>query len=104
MDKYISKEYMLSSLEKELEHKTSDSAPLTELIIQRFIQYVEEFPVVDTPKEQLGRWEDPMYDDMLNCWTATCYCCGASSTDCLLIVGSHKYCEHCGAKMEEAAE
>lgn len=104
MTKYISKEYMVKRLEEELEHKTSDSAPLTELIIQRFIQYVEEFPTTDILEKPCGKWEDTMYDDMLDCWTATCSCCGTASTDHLLIVGLHKYCEHCGAKMEGTAE
>ena len=53
MAKYISKDLMLENLKSDLEHHANDCEPLTVLIMQRFIKYVENFPSVDLepPKE-----------------------------------------------------
>lgn len=47
MTRYISRDLMLKNLNADLEHHADEGDPLTILIMQRFIRYVEDFPTTD---------------------------------------------------------
>lgn len=47
-----------------------------------------------------GQWEDEHYDELLECYEATCSECGYESTDKYKISDNHRCCEYCGAKMD----
>ena len=53
----------------------------------------------DLKEKRYGEWKDQMYDETLEYFTATCSCCGYTSSDPFVIEGSHLTCERCGAKM-----
>lgn len=46
-NQYILKKAMLNDLAAQLEQHSDDCEPLTLLIMQRFIKYVEDFPAAD---------------------------------------------------------
>ena len=48
-DEYISRAAMLKDLAVQLEQLSDDCEPLTVLIMQRFIKYVEDFPASGVP-------------------------------------------------------
>ncbi len=47
--RYISREAILKDLATQLEQYSDDCEPLTILIMQRFIKYVEDFPAAGVP-------------------------------------------------------
>lgn len=54
MNEYISREAMLRNLTADLEHHSDEGDPRTNLIMQRFIEYVENFPSTDV--QPVDRW------------------------------------------------
>lgn len=50
-------------------------------------------------KEKSGKWEEERFDDLLQCYSATCSECSYESTDHYRITDNHRYCEYCGARM-----
>lgn len=54
MNDYISREAMLKNLTADLEHHSDEGDPRTNLIMQRFIEYVENFPSTDV--QPVDRW------------------------------------------------
>lgn len=59
------------------------------------------FIAVDVQPVKRGKWEDMQYDETLEYWTAICSNCGSISSDSFPIIGSHLFCERCGADMRE---
>lgn len=81
MSGYISREVMLKNLNADLEHHADEGDPLTILIMQRFIRYVEDFPTVGV--QPVIRCKDCRYaqnpnDTMVYC---TYFECGTMSPD-----------------------
>lgn len=104
MNDYISREAMLNNLTADLEHHSDEGDPRTVLVMQRFIKYVEDFPAADVQPIKRGRWESEHYDELMECYEATCSECGYESTDKYHIADSHRCCENCGARMDQEVE
>lgn len=51
-------------------------------------------------EEKPGKWENEQYDELLECYSATCSECGYESTDRFRITDNHRHCEYCGARMD----
>ena len=54
---------------------------------------------VDVQPVRRGEWEEERFDELLQCYSATCSECGYESTDKYRITDNHRHCEYCGAKM-----
>ena len=64
MDEYLSKEAMLRNLTTELEQHSGEGDPRTDLIMRRFIKYVEDFPAADVQPIQWISCKDNMPDTL----------------------------------------
>ena len=71
MAEYISKEEMLKNLNADFEHNAGECEPLTIKIMQRFIEYVENFPTVDVQPVEWISCKDKMPED--NMTVLFCY-------------------------------
>lgn len=60
-------------------------------------------PSADVQPVKCGNWKNHRYDKELGYWYAICSNCGYISSDSFAIVGSHRYCERCGARMDRDA-
>lgn len=99
MTEYISRESMLSNLNADLDKHDDECEPLTLLIMQRFIKYVEDFPTADVQPIRRGRWygiPDGLNDDIMCCSECKHQAYWDSEEGQQLF----DYCPYCGSKMD----
>lgn len=65
------------------------------------IDIIEDTKAADVLPIRRGEWEEERYDELFHCYSAICSECGFESTDHYCISRTHKYCENCGARMEQ---
>lgn len=96
---------MLEILKSDLEHHANECEPLTILIMQRFIKYVEDFPAAEVQSVKHGRWiaenrDNRGYADCYTCTNCNCY----TYTYTLMKDCEYDYCPNCGADMRGDTE
>lgn len=98
MDEYISKQAILEHLNDCKEDALFDE-DMARICFAIGI-FIENMKAADVQPVHHGKWEDEHYDDLLECFIATCPECGYESTDKYKISDNHRCCEYCGAKMD----
>jgi hypothetical protein len=101
MNEYLSREAMLKNLTADLEHHSDECDPRTVLVMQRFIKYVEDFPVADVQPMKHGRWSE-CYTDSHH-YSGICTVCGKASIRSIK-ENPLEYCPKCGARMDGDSE
>ena len=93
MAKYIEKEAVIADLKEQVE-KGRDTAECeaTELVIQRFAEYIRAFPAADVQPVKRGFWRKT--NDIFYRYCSVC----GTKTD-IAVAGTANFCPNCGADM-----
>ena len=101
-EKYVEQQPCEDAIRREdaLMALTGEWTELTDELIHRFIKRIKNLPPVN-PQQKTGYWILTSDDDYEYC---TCSECGYQNGENWMIGSQIKFCQECGAKMQEVEE